>query len=106
MHVESLRIYSLILTSFNHHFDGEICPCCYMKFDFIRSHYDVVFYCVDIAQFTHSPVDGYSGCCQLGVRMNSAAVNTLAHAYRCTMNTSLLGKYLWFATVSHKMVYN
>lgn len=74
-------MYSFPLTSFNHHFDGEICPCHDMKFSFTHSHCSVVLYRVDTPQFTHSPVDGYLGSCQVGVLLNRAAMNTLAHVY-------------------------
>lgn len=54
-------MYSFMLTSFGQHFDGEICPRYYTKFEFIHSRCCMVFYCVDIPQSTHSTVDGYVG---------------------------------------------
>lgn len=48
---------------------------------FIPFYGCIVFHGVDIPQFIRSAIDGYLGCCQLEVIMNSAAMNILAHVF-------------------------
>ena len=56
------------------------CAAAYMQ-SFVRFHYRVIFHCMDVLEFIHSPDDEHLGCFRFGAIISEVALNICVQGF-------------------------